>query len=263
MNQLSTKYTIHIQGEYSGEFLQGQLTCNIDAIQSNQWSLFAYCNRLGKVIATGYIHCHNKQSWSIIVDRQIKDLVIQKLTPIAMLSSVTISNKYIAVASTTTINASSIQIPHSNYFLSLILTTSTPTSNNIEQEFAYHELLCNIPTISSNNTNKFTPNSLKLEQIILQNTAGLSFNKGCYIGQEVVSKIHHKGLIKKAFFVAKTTQNHAIEPLQPIYQNTTQVGFIIQTLTTSNLIGCIIPIINQNQLYWQTATKQIPIELVS
>ena len=28
---------------------------------------------------------------------------------------------------------------------------------------------------------------------------GISFNKGCYMGQELVSRIHHRGLVKKRF----------------------------------------------------------------
>ena len=259
MNKLSKKFVIHIYGDYSRELLQGQLTCNIDTIKPHNWSVFAYCNHLGKVITTGYVHCHNINSWSLIIDFAIKDIVLKKLTPIAQLSDVDINNNYIAIISTTKVNPSSVRLPNSNYFLSLTSQQDIFTNEKIENEFETLELLAKIPKISIENTGMFTPNSLNLHNLKIQNTAGLSFNKGCYTGQEIVSKIYHKGIVKKHFVIATTTMQKKIQPMQTIYNKSSAIGFIIQKLTHTNLIGCIISNNTKEDLHWQLEKTFIPI----
>ena len=259
MNKLSKKFVIHLQGEYSRELLQGQLTCNVDTLKQNDWSIFAYCNHLGKVIVTGYVHCHTNDSWSIIIDFAIKDIVLKKLTPITQLSAVTIYNKYIAIISTKKINQSSLQIPNSNHFLSLTSQQEIPINEKLENEFETLELIAKIPKITIENTGMFTPNSLNLHNLKIQTTAGLSFNKGCYIGQEIVSKIYHKGIVKKHFVIATTTMQEKIRPMQTIYDQSSAIGFIIQKSNHTNLIGCVISKNTKDNLHWKLEKTLIPI----
>ena len=49
-----------------------------------------------------------------------------------------------------------------------------------------------IPTLAAKDQNRFTPQMLKLDQ-----HHAISFNKGCYVGHEVISKIHFKGETKR------------------------------------------------------------------
>ncbi|WP_412058389.1 YgfZ/GcvT domain-containing protein [Bartonella sp. DGB2] len=42
------------------------------------------------------------------------------------------------------------------------------------------------------------PHDINYDQIF-----GLSFHKGCYIGQEVVSRMHHRGLIRRRMLIAR------------------------------------------------------------
>jgi folate-binding protein YgfZ len=41
---------------------------------------------------------------------------------------------------------------------------------------------------------------------------GIDFNKGCYVGQEVVSRMHHRGITKKRILLARYPEGVAAEP---------------------------------------------------
>ena len=49
-----------------------------------------------------------------------------------------------------------------------------------------------IPTISTRNSEKFTPHMLNLDRL-----GAISFSKGCYTGQEVVARTEHLGVSKR------------------------------------------------------------------
>lgn len=54
------------------------------------------------------------------------------------------------------------------------------------------DILAGYPWIDGSQTGEFVPQSIGLEQL-----DGLSFNKGCYTGQEVISRLHYKGQSKR------------------------------------------------------------------
>jgi len=59
------------------------------------------------------------------------------------------------------------------------------------------EIQTGIPTITSPTQDRFVPQMLNLERV-----GGVSFQKGCYPGQEIVARTQHLGAIKRRTYLA-------------------------------------------------------------
>lgn len=60
------------------------------------------------------------------------------------------------------------------------------------------EILAGIPNITLSSTERYVPQMLNYQAI-----GGLSFTKGCYLGQEVVARMHYLGKLKKRLYLAR------------------------------------------------------------
>jgi folate-binding protein YgfZ len=241
MYQLNKKSILSISGELAANFLQTQLTCNINKIQNNEWCFFGYCNRLGKVIASGYLYCINKNRWLIIIDSSLTENIYNRLYKLGLLSNLTIQHENLLYAACNTkANNNNIQLPHSNYYLNI--TENISKSHDEETNFYHDELNAKIPIITTDSTAKFTPHMLDLTNIKIQNEPALCFDKGCYIGQEYISKVHHKGLNKRIFTTLKFDLSEDIQINQTIYNKEKHaIGQVIQIVQCSYILaGCII-----------------------
>ena len=69
---------------------------------------------------------------------------------------------------------------------------------------------------------------------------GISFNKGCYTGQEIVARVQHRGEIKRRMFHISTQQcNAEIRPGTPVLLGTSEVGTVIQSTQNMNQIDSL------------------------
>ncbi len=55
-----------------------------------------------------------------------------------------------------------------------------------------------VPTVYAATSDRFVPQTANLDRL-----GGISFDKGCYTGQEIVSRLHYLGQIKRRLFVAR------------------------------------------------------------
>jgi folate-binding protein YgfZ len=94
------------------------------------------------------------------------------------------------------------------------------------------DIQAGIPIIYKENIAKFIPQMINLDLI-----NGISFNKGCYTGQEIVARVQHRGEIKRRMFHISTQQcNAEIRPGTPVLLGDSEVGTIIQSEPHKNQI---------------------------
>jgi folate-binding protein YgfZ len=62
----------------------------------------------------------------------------------------------------------------------------------------YLDILAGIPWLTTATSEEFIPQMLNLDQL-----GGISFDKGCYTGQEIVARTHYLGKAKRALFLAE------------------------------------------------------------
>lgn len=261
MTQLTNKAAISLRGNNCSEFLQGQLTCDTTKITAQTWGFFGYCNYQGKVKASGYIFCQQKDHWLLVIDKSLVNETVLNLKKIAILSQIEVSQSELFPTTTSSPKSDTAKIAKKSCYLQLTNQLSS-INIDIEQQFYLAELNAKIPTINIYTSSKFTPQNLGLDQTIINNPA-LSFTKGCYVGQEIVSRIYHKGHNKKSFYLATTNNTAQIKLPQIIYNQQDQAhGYIFQTIENNSTIGCILPIKHNNSsYYWLNNAQKIAIEL--
>ena len=225
-----------VAGNDAGRFLQGQTTCDVNAVSDEKASLGAFCNPKGRVIST-FILAKSKDDFLLLLPVELLEAVKKRLSLYVLRSDVKLTDStddlcLIGVydgdhtlakfpnserwSSTSLINEDSRQIQLSeNHYLTIAKSDDAISywSEKIHSNFApeqpslwrYVNILSGIPWLSAATSEEYIPQMLNLDKL-----GGISFNKGCYTGQEIVARTHYLGKAKREMVLAEC--NTAIPP---------------------------------------------------
>ena len=200
--KLNERSLLEVSGTESQDFLQGQLSNDINSLQSGYCQLNAYCQHQGKVIAVILLFIHDYKYY-LSIPSSLKDIVQKRLQMFVMMSDVVVrdvSGDYLQfgviderIDGSYTINErQSLVINHKSHS-----DTSISTSND-------WDLACidmGLAEVYLDTTERFVPQMLNLDI----GETGVSFTKGCYPGQEVVARLHYLGKAKRRMYKFSTT----------------------------------------------------------
>jgi hypothetical protein len=74
-------------------------------------------------------------------------------------------------------------------------------------QWRYLDIISGIPWLTAATSEEFIPQMLNLDKL-----GGISFNKGCYTGQEIVARTHYLGKAKREMFLAECDTSTPPEP---------------------------------------------------
>lgn len=200
---------IELYGAESEKFLQGMITADISALSERQLCPAALLNPQGKVIFDFLITRYNN-SFYIDINSLYKEAFIQRLSMYKLRSDVTLvehSGQHIIVNNIegvgfvdtrfTTLNIQRVY----RHFTSVYDEHNSRCFNakNFEQLRIKH-------TIAKMGVD-FMPGTIYPHNINYDLIDGISFTKGCYIGQEVVARMQHRTNIKKRLVTITGQEN--------------------------------------------------------
>lgn len=217
--QLSHLSSISIIGDDSVSFLQGQLTCDVRKITENQAGIGAFCNAKGRAI-TLFILLKIPGGFLMVLPSSLQDKVLKKLQIFVLRAKVRLSdaNKAYNLYGTNftpdfpTTDLACQQLGES-YRLKLPSTVplgltihpagqSAPFPTEISmgdtQVWRYLEISAGLPWFEADHSEQFIPQMLNLDIL-----GGISFDKGCYTGQEIVARTHYLGKNKRQLQLAE------------------------------------------------------------
>ena len=219
---------LKISGDDAGKFLQGQFSNDINLLEKDISQYSSYSTNQGKVIAILRI-LKDKDSYLILINKEISDYFIQKLSMYILMSKVIIemTNEYHIIgicgqmskellSSYNAKNSNGIkeddnyQILNNNseYFSSstLIYKDEAKEIDEIKKLLTKDQLAFNVNKLSDyynrilrvtmETKEQYIPQVLNLEKL-----NGINYKKGCYTGQEIVARTHYLGKIKKQIFL--------------------------------------------------------------
>lgn len=215
---------LSVSGEGAKKLLQGQLTCNLDDITPESHRLSAICNPKGRIISLFRLFMlHDK--YYLQMPRECVQLTIKTLQKYAVFFKVTIQDESdsimrIGVSDTDLSSTLLVYFPTlptevdqavliNNIFIMKLpgLVTRYEIIGDLaafKQELALsiHEknysdwkqqdIRAGVPDIYLITSEKFLPHEVNLPQL-----NAVSFNKGCYTGQEIIARMHYLGKLKK------------------------------------------------------------------
>ena len=237
-----------VSGKDAAQFLQGQLTCHVMELTQNNSFFAAFCNPKGRVISTLLI-LKSDDDFLLILPSVLLDKVQKKLQMYVMRSNVQLtdaSKKYClsGVKSNEshdlpTVDFSKqgdfIKLPNSRYLIIAQVEQSIHhwTSwfdkglhpQNSEQ-WDYLDTCAGLAWLDSATSEEYIPQMLNIDKL-----GGISFNKGCYTGQEIVARTHYLGKSKRRLFVGECSADVLIDKYIIINENNKPLGKIIKHQT--------------------------------
>lgn len=266
----NTRYTlshlgiIEVAGQDASQFLQGQLTCNINEINQTKASFAAFCNPKGRVISTILLIKTVSGFW-LILPRSLLQKVLQKLQMYVLRSKVQLKDSSdqlqmfglfcpeqmkgvslptTALESSKTHNLTWIKLPsESPRFIGVMDTEQTIDSNLSAVKlggsdlWSYQDISAGIPWFDTEQSEEYIPQMLNIDQL-----GGISFNKGCYTGQEIVARTHYLGKTKRQLFLGECHADLSKDSVSAVNDALTQekLGDILSMQSIGNTSRLLI-----------------------
>jgi folate-binding protein YgfZ len=251
---INNRTVLTITGPDSAKFMQGQFTCNLQEINDKQFRLGACCNAKGRMIANFTIGKHSDE-FLMAIDKSLAEPLQAHLKKYKVFFKTDIqASNYVmagikgasAAALLTDIVGGCPTEDFGQYSFEQGIVTQLPYNAGYElwlmPESAEH-IIEQLLSKASFTDSQYWPMNLMsngLGQLTLENTeahipqmlnlaiiGGISFNKGCYTGQEIVARMQYLGKSKRNMYLI-TVQAEA------------SVGDEIFTADSKSAVGVII-----------------------
>lgn len=233
MHNLSTTLAIiKVNGTDSKKYLQGQLTNDINLLDTENFQFSAHLNNKGRMLAS-FIITKDKSTtediYYMTTTYDIVDKIIPRLKMFVLRSKVTIEKldkKAIIFSNQKIVPEPLIQF-YGQYSLSIVDNDQIPDGcENCSYE--WHNFIINsgFPFIYSKTQELFIPQQVNFDLI-----NGINFKKGCYTGQEIIARTHYRGKIKRRMF--RGISDYPIEPGTPIVSpkmGNQEIGVIVDVI---------------------------------
>jgi hypothetical protein len=229
-----------VVGNDAAKFLQGQITCNINDVTDIKSSLGAMCNPKGRAITT-FLTVKSADAFLMILPQELLAPVKKRLQMYVLRSDVTVtdSSDELCLIGLSYGTTQSEQAPdfatsrEENIVInlqnrSLIITDPAHAQKcwseqvklglqpDDSAQWRYLDIISGIPWLTAATSEEFIPQMLNLDKL-----GGISFNKGCYTGQEIVARTHYLGKAKREMFVAECDTLEVPEPNSIIIDDST------------------------------------------
>lgn len=210
INVLKHYQSISCSGTKLIDFLQGQLTCDMRELAAeNTYRYAACCDQRGRVVANFWV-VNIDQTIQLILPENMVDIVLTHLNKYAVFSKVVFQENvglFIAELHTSEkpTNGIAIALPNSNRFLFVAQRNPFASIEKQENEIAWRKnnIVDHVAIITPETSLLFTPQMIEWDKL-----GGVSFTKGCYLGQEIIARTHYLGKVKRHLIHARVTQSY-------------------------------------------------------
>ena len=229
-----------VAGKDAASFLQGQTTCDIKALVDAQPALGAYCNAKGRTISS-FIIIRHQASFQLILTRDLLETVRKKLQMYVLRSDVKFTDHSddlcISGIANIKLNPRDLLYPYpqlDNNFLfignpeqSRLFWSELNQQQNVSlissSAWLGQDIQAGIPWLYTATSEEFVPQMLNLDKL-----NAISFEKGCYTGQEIVARTHYLGKNKRAMYQASCATTTEILPGSTVTDNEAKVlGMVV------------------------------------
>jgi folate-binding protein YgfZ len=182
-------------------FLQGYLTCDTAALDSSRFLPTAICSLKGRVVVNGWCIAPHPQQVLFVIHASLFDPLQALLQVYLRFSRTRLANlgDHQLVFGGLNLEADAAGAPVDTV-RRLILCTELAEAERLWQTHPHlaagawqRQLIADgMPMVTAATTDTFLPQMLDLPAL-----GAINFNKGCYLGQEVVARAQHRGQVKR------------------------------------------------------------------
>ena len=249
---------IQIEGTEAEKYLHGQLTCDVTKLAVGESTLTAHCDPKGKMSALFRLIRQDEQTFYMLLKSALLPSALDQLKKYAVFSKVTFTLldwQILGAAGTKGIEkcgqfSAQIRIDVKAQQPRVILLNPTrldlePTVEPLAWDLL--DIQDGIPSLAGATQLEFIPQALNLQSI----EQAISFQKGCYIGQETVARAKYRGANKRALFIFAAQT-----------QTLPEIGSALEMALGDNwrATGTITSAVNFHGVLWLQAVLNTPLE---
>ncbi len=212
-------------------FLQGQLTCDLDQVTAGQAQFGGYCTPHGRLLAN-FLLMLVPQGYLMYLPADVAGSVVERLRKFVLRSDVIIERENavralgmagpaaLAVLQQAIGTAPQMRLavePHARGFVmrlpgeNFLVIAASSEMAAVWDELAkravpagadcwnWVQIHAGVPWVTAATQDQFLPQMIGLDAI-----GGVSFDKGCYTGQEIVARTHYRGEVKRKLRLGRT-----------------------------------------------------------
>ena len=236
MTHISDWGAITMVGDDKKSYLQGQVTCDVVQLASDESTLGAHCDAKGKVWSIFRLFHHNN-GYALLQPKSAIEVELVEIKKYAVFSKVDIeqssdviigvmgaaADQYIDSISESQgkvraiSGGTAVQVAENRWALLVTeqaaeaLVTSSSAEKVSEALWQYHEIIDAQPHLTKAEQNEHIPQALNLQAI-----GGISFTKGCYTGQETVARAKYRGMNKREMRIVSGSTAEVLTLENPI-----------------------------------------------
>lgn len=258
MNHLSC---IKITGSNAAIFLQGQLTCDVMALSSTHCSLGAHCDHKGRMQINFWLW-RVQDDFYLLLPSNMVEMALTNLRKYAVFSKVTLTPREKVIMGVRETAEIALPEGEGNFHVGeeyvairtfdqrfLIIADKAislaESSRITKQDWNTADIAAGFCFLQPETSDLFTPQMLNLQKL-----GGVSFTKGCYIGQEIVARTEHLGKLKRHLYRADI-DNNATVGAELINDNQEAIGII-----TAECAGKVLAVIEDRAIDQPLKTKE-------
>ena len=240
MCDLSHMGLISVSGDDASDFLQGQLTNDIRDVSPQHSQLSAYCTPKGRMLSNFRIFKRNDVFYMQLPRTQL-EATMKRLRMFVLMAKVEFEDSsdslvHMGVSGPNAVEQLSAHIKNlpeqvndvrQSDNLTIVMLPGTHARFEIYGEldviqtlwskldvhaapvgaapWALIDIQAGIPTIYPETSEAFVPQMLNMQII-----DGVSFQKGCYTGQEIVARMQYLGKLKRQMYLIKVKTNDKV-----------------------------------------------------
>lgn len=221
---------IKVVGEQGRSFIHGQVTADISSLETNQWRWGAHCDPKGKMLAS-FRTFAMKDALLMLMPKDTIAVDLPQLQKYAVFSKATLSNAseewcllgvageqanqfvtqhFGEVAQELTLIEHGAILKDVDRFILVLqpqAASALTAEHTVFDASAWQalEIAAGYPNLAPSHANQYVPQMCNLQAI-----NGISFNKGCYMGQETVARMKYRGGNKRALYILHGTTSLTI-----------------------------------------------------
>jgi folate-binding protein YgfZ len=223
LTSLPERGVIAVEGDDRVAFLQGLVSNDIDAIAPNRAVWTALLTAQGKWLADFFVFA---QGETLLLDCEAEQIpmLIQRLSRYRLRMRVTLRAEpalhvHVAWAGRPDVPGVVAPDPRLPDFAWRILTAEPLAANATPEDWDRYRLAAGVPDGSKDME---ADRSILLEAGF-DELAGVSWSKGCYMGQELTARTKYRGLVKRRL-VPVSVEGDLPSPGSPILRDGVEVG---------------------------------------
>ena len=272
ISKLSHLGLIHLDGEQAESFLHGQVTADVVSLESNDWCWGAHCDPKGKMLASFRLFKTQSSLW-LLMPKTTVAADLPQLQKYAVFSKVTLADatpskqiygiagakaetfiheKFGEISQNVTETQGVVILKDDQRFM--LIVDADANDDFLQQQEVYEsscwqalEIESGYPNISDNHSGEYIPQMCNLDAL-----GGISFNKGCYMGQETVARMKYRGGNKRALYILTGTVSNQLTKdgfveieLENGYR---KAGNIIESVQRDNQVLMTVVLANDTDL---------------